>query len=137
MVALRRDDKSWCFDTDELKQMVIGHFQSVYTAETSVGHALNLCPIANFYFNADQLSILVSIPQDDEKLLALTSIQPFKTPGPDGFQAGFYQQHWEKVRFSVCSFVRNAFLTGSFDENHGKVLISLIPKVEYPKFANQ
>ena len=40
VVALRRDDKSWCFDTDELKQMVLGHFQTVYTADMNVGHAL-------------------------------------------------------------------------------------------------
>lgn len=55
---------------------------------------------------------------------------PFKAPGPDGFQAGFYHANWEAVKESVCKFVKEAFITGHFDESFSKVLIVLILKVD-------
>lgn len=62
---------------------------------------------------------------------------PFKAPGPDGFQAGFYQANWSVVRDSICSFVRNAFLSGSFDAALNRVIVVLIPKIDQPETAAQ
>ena len=57
--------------------MVVDHFQTVYTTDMSVGHALDLFLNANFYFNADQLCVLMSIPQDAKIFSALSSMKPF------------------------------------------------------------
>ena len=96
--ALRREDGSWSFDAEEIKQMMVHHFHNVYTSDRNVSHALELCPRATFHFNAIHLSLLMGILPDEEVLAALSSIKPFKAPGPDGYQAGFYQQNWEKMK---------------------------------------
>ncbi|OMO71490.1 hypothetical protein CCACVL1_18205 [Corchorus capsularis] len=55
---------------------------------------------------------------------------PFKSPGPDGFQARFYQSNWDVARNLVCSFVKNAFLFGYFDAALSRVLVVLVPKID-------
>jgi hypothetical protein len=42
---------------------------------------------------------------------ALFSMKPNKSPGLDGFTAGFYQKHWSMVKDDICLAVL-AFLNG-------------------------
>jgi len=41
---------------------------------------------------------LISIPDMREVKSALFSIESSKTPGPDGFGAGFFKQYWNVVK---------------------------------------
>ncbi|XVF22870.1 hypothetical protein REPUB_Repub12eG0208500 [Reevesia pubescens] len=135
--ALKDSDNIWCYDQDDLKRLVITHFQAVYTTEPVNTNFEELLHMPSFRFNDQQINSLMHLPDDDEILLVLSSMSPFKSPGPDGYQAAFYQRNWDVVSSSVCSFVRSAFINGCFDENVSKVLISLIPKVDHPKTLSQ
>ncbi|PPR84330.1 hypothetical protein GOBAR_AA36382 [Gossypium barbadense] len=81
-----------------------------------------------------QLAQLLHIRHDHEIHETLNSMVPWKSPGPDGFQAGFYQL---VVRHSLCTFVRNTFMISSFDEslsrgqkfNYSKSLLFTSPNV--------
>lgn len=56
-------------------------------------------------------------------------MHPLKAPGPDGFSACFYQQHWATVGGEVRTTVLNFLNLGTFDEAINTTFIALIPKV--------
>ncbi|OMO68562.1 reverse transcriptase [Corchorus capsularis] len=135
-LVLSQEEMLW-FQKSHSNWMVLSHFKSVYQAERLVVDFDNLCPHIRMPLNDEHVLLLSHIPHDDEIYGALKSMAPYKSPGPDRFQAAFYQANWEVVRESVCSFVRNAFITGNFEEELSRVLVVLIPKVESPKKVTQ
>ena len=46
---------------------------------------------------------------DSEIKDALFQMDKFKAPGPDGFGAAFFQNHWQIVKDEVCTVVRSFF----------------------------
>lgn len=47
---------------------------------------------------------------DDEIYNTIKSFGPFKAPGPDSFQAIFYQSQWQVIGPSLCDLIRTCFL---------------------------
>jgi hypothetical protein len=64
--------------------------------------------------------------------VALSQMQPLKSPGPDGFAATFYQKAWSMVREEVCRAVLAFLNDGMFDDELNQMYIALIPKVKTP-----
>lgn len=66
--------------------------------------------------------------QPEEIDLTLSQMHPLKAPGPDGFLACFYQQHWatigQEARRAVLSFLNS----GIIDAADNNTFIALIPK---------
>lgn len=54
----------------------------------------------------------------DEVLLALQSMHPAKSPGPDGFPTMFYKKFWGLVGEEICSLVLNFLNHGGAVECH-------------------
>lgn len=63
---------------------------------------------------------------------ALSQIQALKSPGPDGFFAGFFQNSWGIVGNDVSSAVLGVLNGGVFDKSINATKICLIPKVSSP-----
>lgn len=61
---------------------------------------------------------------------ALWSMKPYKSPGPDGLHAGFFQSFWFLVGDSVREVVFKAFIERKIPEYINKTLIVLSPKVQ-------
>ncbi|XVF27194.1 hypothetical protein REPUB_Repub14bG0086100 [Reevesia pubescens] len=136
IITLKKGDGSWCSDRKKLKEMVLSFFQHMYMAEPLYTDIDMVCPRSQSSLEEAQLLSLLHIPQNEEIFTTLQSMAPFKAPGPDGFQAGFYQKNWDVVGNSICNFIKNAFITGSFDESLSKVLVVLIPKIEHPEMVS-
>jgi len=58
---------------------------------------------------------------------------PGKAPGVDGFNAGFFQTHWELVKPGVVKVVLTFLNGGDLPEEVNKTLLVLIPKVSNPR----
>ncbi|XP_042958109.1 uncharacterized protein LOC122293655 [Carya illinoinensis] len=73
----------------------------------------------------------------EEVLVALKQMSPFKSPGPDGFNAGFFQDHWDIVGSEVMQAVLNFFRTAEMPTGLNHTLIALIPKTSTPRSVNE
>lgn len=69
--------------------------------------------------------------------LALSQMQPMKSPGPDGFAACFYQESWSLIREEVSSVVLSFLNEGIFDSGINNTYIALIPKINNPKCISE
>lgn len=64
---------------------------------------------------------------------AVSTMGPFKAPGPDGFQVVFFKTYWHIIGEDVWQLVRDAFASGSFEPAVLETLVALIPKIDVPK----
>lgn len=63
---------------------------------------------------------------------ALFSMNSYKAPGPDGFQAVFFKSYWNVIANDVFDLVNKAFSTGCIDNHLAETLIIPIPKIDDP-----
>lgn len=61
----------------------------------------------------------------------MLSFHPEKAPGPDGFNAHFFQVCWGIIKHDVCKAVSNFFRSGKLQVN--STFLELIPKVDNPE----
>ena len=73
--------------------------------------------------------------QEVEK--ALFQMAPTKAPGVDGFNAGFFQTHWQLVKGCVVNAVLGFLNGGEMPEEVNRTLLVLIPKVTNPQDLSQ
>lgn len=64
--------------------------------------------------------------------MAIKVMGPLKAPGPDGFNAGFYQQMWEVVGHSLTQATIRILEGDEFDKDLAKAFMVLIPKIQTP-----
>ena len=53
--------------------------------------------------------LLLQPVQDHEIKAVIIQIDKLKTPGPDGFGAAFFQDHWHLIAPDVCQAIRSFF----------------------------
>jgi len=59
---------------------------------------------------------------------SIFQMNPDKAPGPDGFNAFFFQKNWEIVKDSVIQAVLHFFRTGRILKQLNHTFLTLIPK---------
>ncbi|XP_020266328.1 uncharacterized protein LOC109841800 [Asparagus officinalis] len=59
---------------------------------------------------------------------ALFQMNADKAPGPDGFNAYFYQQNWDIIKDDVVLAVQNFFSSGSLLKQINHTFLTLVPK---------
>ena len=57
-------------------------------------------------------------------------MKPNKSPGPNGFTAGFYQKHWTLVKEDICNAVLTLLNGGDMPEVVNNTVLVLIPKIK-------
>jgi hypothetical protein len=75
--------------------------------------------------------------KEEEVERALFQMSPHKSPGPDGFTAGFFQKHWALVKDSVTAAVLGFLEGGQMNGVINQTVLVLIPKVAHPQELTQ
>ena len=85
----------------------------------------------------DHRRMLMQSITRDEIRDALFDMNPFKSPGKDGFHVGFYQKTWDIVGPSMCDLVFQFLNTGVLPDGLNETILTLIPKVLHPENISQ
>jgi len=64
-------------------------------------------------------------------------MHPSKAPGPDGFQAYFFQTYWHIVEADVCKVVLQVLRGGPLPSGLNDTFLTLVPKVAHPERVSQ
>ncbi|XP_019173838.1 PREDICTED: uncharacterized protein LOC109169412 [Ipomoea nil] len=134
--ALLDENGEWITQDEALKRHVRLFYKQLFTEDTE-----RTIPV-QYYANFPRLrpidwAVFNRSVSKEEVHAALKDMKPFKAPGPDGFQAGFYQHMWDKTGDDVFSLVKQAFATGTLQEGLNDTLVALIPKVQSPETVKQ
>ncbi|OMO90064.1 reverse transcriptase [Corchorus capsularis] len=109
--SLKDSEGNWVNDQATIKRMAVQHYKTLYTESLEE----SLRPDISVTFprlEVNEIEELHKPVDDDEVKEAMFSIGPHKTPGPDGFQACFFQQNWDTVGEAVTKSVKEAFSSG-------------------------
>ena len=80
----------------------------------------------------DMNASLCALVSDAEIEQALFMMHPHKSPGPDGFTAGFFVKHWSLLKDRICSAIKEFLAGGEMPEVVNSTVLVLIPKVKSP-----
>ena len=78
----------------------------------------------------------IRLPNLAEVHTALFSIESNKTPGPDGFGAGFFKNYWNIIKNDLFNCIAEFFTNGNMLKELNHTFIALIPKIENPVKTN-
>ncbi|KAJ8422037.1 hypothetical protein Cgig2_027268 [Carnegiea gigantea] len=73
---------------------------------------------------------------DQEIKQALFSIPDYKSPGPDGFNSGFFKASWKHTNSMVCQAIQEFFRTGVMPNFYAETKLVMIPKTHSPDKAS-
>jgi len=125
----------WLEEAPRIQQLFIhdftSRFKSSHTSATRIDIDLPMVV-------SDEDNFLLLQPvQDHEIKDAIFQMDKFKTPGPYGFGAAFFQDHWHLIATDVCQAIKSFFHNGKMLKQINHTLIALIPKVENPSTTAQ
>lgn len=125
-----------CETKEAIHAVVQQFYTNLYSAqeELVVDEVLHHVPVKVTEQMNDRLMRPFSAEEIDKALFAMA---PLKAPGEDGFNAGFYQRHWNLIREDVTRAVLNFLNGGHMPEVVNKTVIVLIPKVKNPRNITQ
>jgi hypothetical protein len=63
---------------------------------------------------------------------AIHQMAPMKAPGPDGFDALFFQKNWATIGMEVCMVALFSLNSGVINKELNSTYIALIPKIKNP-----
>ncbi|XP_026377691.1 uncharacterized protein LOC113271987 [Papaver somniferum] len=134
--TIRDEQGNWLDNREQVLSLLSSHFKKVYISSNPSNSDLeaalcNLKPIVTDDIN----SSLISIPSEDE-IFNIVNMDPWNSPGPDGFPAGFFRDNWVETSQEVISHVQNFFNTKYLLKQMNHSFITLIPKVKSPSTPN-
>jgi hypothetical protein len=121
---------------EDLEQLTCDFYQKLFTAQDELSPEL-VCAHVPHKVTPLMNDMLDKLFTEEEVEKALFQMAPGKAPGVDGFNAGFFQAHWEMLRPCVVPAVLNFLNGGELSEKVNKTLLVLIPKVSNPQDLSQ
>lgn len=123
----------WVDNADYVNEAFLNYYQSllgtarrytgiVFEAIIAKGHVLD---------ENQQRALMIPITAEEVKK-ALFSIPNEKSPGPDGFSAGFYKDFWSVVGQDITDVVMAFFQSGKLLKELNATVLALILKVKCP-----
>lgn len=100
ITSIKNSNDEWIFNKDEVQREVVNYFAELFTDDGSHGVYDIPTGVSTEFSNADWDSLNRPYSKCDIDYV-VKHMGPMKAPGPDGFQALFYQKNWELVAPNV------------------------------------
>lgn len=136
IVGLHNADGDWCTSDEDLEMTVIEYFENLFTSSQPLNITETVCLLPRIITD-DINFILTKKVTKDEIHFALKQMHPSKSPGPDGFSPGFYQQFWPLVGNDVGEAIQCFLDSDSKLQQVNHTHVALIPKVKTPQHMTQ
>lgn len=133
---LLNDDDVWVEEETELGSLFEEYFKDLFktSGPRDLTKVLEHVPQL---VNDDMNQVLTREVTEEEVKKAVFSIGGLKAPGPDGYNALFYQKYWDTVGEDVTKAVQIFFHSGCMFRELNSTDIVLIPKVKVPEKVSQ
>lgn len=110
IVMLRDADGQWVDDPERLQALVRNYYIKLFSDTEGKCQISFSTPCPSILLtNGVTLDTKISL---QEVRQALFQMKPWKAPGTDGFQSGFFHKFWYTVSMSLFNLVDNAFENG-------------------------
>jgi len=117
----------WIEDPQDIKQKFLTDFTNRFKIAQTTPQTFPHLGLPKLITNQDN-DMLTAPPTAAEIKTAVFDINPNKTPGPDGFGAGFFQKYWQLVSDEFVHFIKDFFSHGKLLKEINHTFITLIPK---------
>lgn len=118
--CLQDEAGTWVFDQTHLKDMAVAFYSGLFRYDVQA-----LVPFSRGSFPPllpSKLDLLQAHCNEEEVLCAIREMGPFHAPGPDGFQACFFQRTWTTTGQAVTSMVQKLLAGGNLPDGIVDVL---------------
>lgn len=136
-IKLLKDDSGRVFtEQEDLERLACEFYQQLFTAQEELDPDL-VCRYVPRRVTPDMAAMLERVYTEEEVEAALFQMAPSKAPSVDGFNAGFFQAHWQLVKPCMVLAVLSFLNGGELPDEVNKTLLVLIPKVTSPQELSQ
>jgi hypothetical protein len=120
----------------ELKSLAANFYTSLFTAQDHTDPEVITRYVPQKV--TSEMNARLCAPFTDLEIeSALFMMHPNKSPGPDGFTAGFYIKHWDLLKNDICAGIRKFLEGGEMPEIVNSTVLVLIPKIKQPQDLTQ
>lgn len=132
---LKDEAGNWMEDRDQLKNLAVEYYAKIFGSnKTSPPDFITGSFLATDMQHSENWTTDCSI---DETKRALKEMGPWKAPGPDGFQPGFYKKTWTTTGVALHNFIKETLQGKEVPDDALSALLVLIPKVAAPSCLKQ
>lgn len=132
IVSLKNENGDWFYDESRVKSMVQEYFTLLYQDETI--EEAKVQPEIPYgistEFSSDDWQMLTRRYTRSKIDEVIKSMGSLKAPGPDGFQAIFYQKQWELIKPNVYDMVLDVLEGKGLPATVNETFLVLIPKID-------
>ncbi|XP_026384310.1 uncharacterized protein LOC113279878 [Papaver somniferum] len=114
-------------ERNDMSRLLTNHFSVVSCSSNPVLPDISFDIISKILTDTDN-DKLFAMPSEIEIENFVKHMPSWSSPGPDGFQAGFYQTQWNVVGKDIIDVVQKIFQSGHMPRSLNRTYISLIPK---------
>ena len=121
----------WLDNQQDIADKFIFDYTSRFNASRIINRDLSGVKVASTVSYSNNM-MLTKIPDINEVKDALFSIDGSKTPGPDGFGAGFFKHYWNLIKSDFYQCITEFFINGKLIRQISHTFLTLIPKRDNP-----
>lgn len=133
LMGLTTDNGVWVTEQQAMEREVLSFFSKLFEASDSLRDVEEVTSTVRSRVTDEDNEFLCRDFEAKEFKDAINQMYKDKSPGPDGFNPGFYQRFWSTVGEDVTDACISWLNAGSFPNGLNHTNVALIPKVEGPK----
>lgn len=121
----------WVSDPIQVKEIFRNHFSNFF-AEKNPNVIFDSSPLICKKLTSSMQNLLERDFSKEELCQAVNSINPNKSPGPDGFNAAYLKEFWNLFSEDIGNMAAAFHLSGFLPPGINSSFLTLIPKLDNP-----